>query len=385
MPGDGKGFDGWVEIFKGGKQVDSVGREHDGDAVIDRAMATFNAAEHEPPAVIGHPALNAPAYGWVNDIKKDVVDGTNRLFAQFHQVVPEFADMVQRGLFKKRSAAFYPDGRLRHVGFLGAMPPAVKGLADMAFDEGQPLVFEFGEEAGVLARVLRRLRDFFIERDGQDTADRIVSDWEINELQDMARRPQPENSLGDIAYGERDQGQPQEVPPMAGDGKQFSEADLKAAEEKAAAKAKAEAQAEFAEQQKKKAVDARLAVVGAYLTKGHDAGGPLPAWKDAGIKEFMEHLAGADGVIEFSEAAGGKKDPLTWFMNFADGIGKMVDFGEIATRGTDVKGGNAGAKLDTLVKAKLAANKDLSYGAAFSEVQAEHPGLAKEYAAELGG
>ncbi len=46
-----KGFDDWIEIFRGGKQIDGSGREHDGDALIDRAVKTFNAAAHEPPLV----------------------------------------------------------------------------------------------------------------------------------------------------------------------------------------------------------------------------------------------------------------------------------------------------------------------------------------------
>jgi len=138
------GFEDWVPIFRGGRQIDSAGRVHDGAALIDSAVAKFNAAEHEPPAVIGHPKDNAPAWGWVEGLKKE----GNLLLAKFRQVQPEFADMVRKGLFKKRSAAFYPDGRLRHVGFLGAMPPAVKGLPDIgAFDEGESVTFEFAEES----------------------------------------------------------------------------------------------------------------------------------------------------------------------------------------------------------------------------------------------
>jgi hypothetical protein len=49
--------------------------------------------------------------------------------------------MVKRGLFKKRSISLYPDLTLRHIGFLGAMPPAIKGLADIKFRErGQTTV-----------------------------------------------------------------------------------------------------------------------------------------------------------------------------------------------------------------------------------------------------
>lgn len=137
-----KGFDDWISIFSGGKQRDNMGREHDGDALIDKAVANFNAAKHEPPAVIGHPADDAPAYGWVEGLKKE----GRLLLAKFKQVQPDFAQMVKDGLFKKRSAAFYQDGTLRHVGFLGAWPPAVKGLANLHFNKGEEaMTFEFNE------------------------------------------------------------------------------------------------------------------------------------------------------------------------------------------------------------------------------------------------
>jgi hypothetical protein len=44
------------------------------------------------------------------------------LMAKHRQVQPEFSEMVKSGLYKKRSASFYPDGSLRHIGFLGAQP-----------------------------------------------------------------------------------------------------------------------------------------------------------------------------------------------------------------------------------------------------------------------
>lgn len=139
---DFKGFDDWIPIFEGGKQTDSQGREHDGDALIDKALAKFDPSSHEPPIVIGHPVHNLPAFGWVKGLKKS----GNFLYAKFKDVVPEFEDLVKRGLFKKRSASFYPDGGLRHVGFLGAVAPAVKGLTDLQFNEGGNVMnFDFGE------------------------------------------------------------------------------------------------------------------------------------------------------------------------------------------------------------------------------------------------
>jgi hypothetical protein len=141
-----KGFDEWIEIFKGGSQVDSKGREHDGDKIIDKAVETFNPKKHEPPLVVGHPKDNGPAYGWVEGLKSSFKDGVKVLMVKCKQVMPEFEEMVKRGFFKKRSACFYSDGRLRHVGFLGAMPPAVKGLQDMGFNSGDDVVaFNFTE------------------------------------------------------------------------------------------------------------------------------------------------------------------------------------------------------------------------------------------------
>jgi len=179
-----KGFDDYIPIFRGGKQIDSNGVEHDGDALIDKALANFNAAKHEPPAVIGHPKENAPAYGWVEGLKKVAGDKGNLLLAKFKQVQPDFADMVKHGLFKKRSSAFYPDGTLRHVGFLGAMPPAVKGLPDVAFAEGDAASFEFAESFAwnSIANVFRSLREFLITKFGQDTADQIIPDYKIEDL-----------------------------------------------------------------------------------------------------------------------------------------------------------------------------------------------------------
>jgi hypothetical protein len=108
-------------------------------------VASYNPSEHEAPVVIGHPKMNAPAYGWVQTLKRE----GEFLLARFKQLVPEFLDMIKRGLFKKRSIAVYPDGTLRHVGFLGAMPPAVKGLRDVDFGnfelEGEITMYEFNE------------------------------------------------------------------------------------------------------------------------------------------------------------------------------------------------------------------------------------------------
>ncbi len=324
-----KGFDGWIEIFKGGTQVDSSGNQHDGDDMIDKAVSSFNAAEHEPPLVVGHPKDNAPSFGWAHDLKTEVKDGTKVLLAKFKDVVPELEEMVKAGRYKKRSAAFYPDGRLRHVGFLGAVPPAVKGLADLNFNdaEQEPVSFEFYDhKLGILGRVLSGLREMIIEDKGVEAADRIITSWDVDSLKEEASRPEEEASA---VYHEHEP-TTTEVEMKDDKGKQFSEADVKAAEEAAAAEAKEEgkreAALEFAEAEKNRLI----AEFKDRNWPGSGKGKLPPALLDAGVTAFMEQLDGREDV-EFAEG-GDKKTQLAWFMEFLEGLQTSAVFTEVASR-----------------------------------------------------
>lgn len=141
-----------IEIFKAGKRPDAHGTVVEiTPADLQQAVEAYDVAYHEAPAVIGHPTMEAPAYAWVKGLQ---LDG-DVLKAELDQVHPEFADMVADGRFKKVSASFYladsPDNPkqgslyLRHVGFLGAMPPAVKGLRNPEFSESEQGIVDFCE------------------------------------------------------------------------------------------------------------------------------------------------------------------------------------------------------------------------------------------------
>jgi hypothetical protein len=312
-----KGFEDFVEIFRGGKQLDSAGKEHDGDDLIDKAVASFNAAHHEPPVVAGHPKDNGPAYGWTKELKAEVIDGTKVLLAKFGDVMPEFEELVRAGRYKKRSASFYPDGSLRHVGFLGAVPPAVKGLADIKFDEGEPVTFDFYDyRAGVIARLFGRIREFLIEEKGVEAADRIVPDWDVDTLKEEASRQ--EEAVGSIAaYSESEEGT------------MFTEADIEAAK----IKGREEAAAEFAENEATQKKAAAKEQIAAFCKKPVAEGGPLPAWIDGGLQEFMEGLVDS-APIEFAE--GKSQSGLEWFNGFLEKLPATVEFKEIAGRDKDV-------------------------------------------------
>lgn len=127
------GLEGWIDIFRGGAQTDSQGKLWDGDLLIDQALARFDSAAYEPPAHFGHPRGPVPILARVKELREQVSDGVRFLQARFGDKVPEFIEAVKEGLFKHRSAAFGKDGSLKHVAFLGAVPPAVKGLRPIAF------------------------------------------------------------------------------------------------------------------------------------------------------------------------------------------------------------------------------------------------------------
>ena len=131
------------EILKTGKFLSSNGQEKEfSQTDLENIASSYDPSVSEAPLVIGHPKTNDPAYGWIENLK---VTG-DRLIAKAKQVVPEFLEAVKNGLFKKRSVSLTQDGKLRHVGFLGAELPAVKGLKDLAFSESDTdTTFEFSD------------------------------------------------------------------------------------------------------------------------------------------------------------------------------------------------------------------------------------------------
>ena len=395
----------WIPIFRGGKQTDSLGVEHDGDALIEKAVATFNPTYHEPPVVIGHPKENAPAYGWVEGLKKEAVDGVNLLLARFRQVQPAFADMVNQGLFKKRSAAFYPDGSLRHVGFLGAMPPAVKGLPDAAFKDGEEAAtFDFSEDWKMdrIAGVFRSLREWLLEKFDPDTADRIIPNWTIDDIKTPPPEAEPENAT----YSEKEE-KPMlfkeflqklkdlitaadTIAPDTSGTKTFSETDVATAVANERSKVETEIrqkmEKEFAEKNRLDLINARKQGISGWCEAMVGAGKMTPAMIKYGMPEFLMAFAEREDVIEFGET----KEKATLFDRFKGffetELPRLVEFKEVATRDKDAGGtGGAGSKVEALIQEKMKADKNLTYSAAFSEVQREKPDLALEYAQEIRG
>jgi hypothetical protein len=188
-----------LECFKAGRRTALSG------AVIEFAQSdlaatagAYDPALHEAPLVIGHPTLAAPAYGWVSALR---LEGQS-LEATPRKVDPVFAQAVQSGSYGKVSAAFFrPDAAnnpvpgvfyLKHIGFLGATPPAVQGMRDPAAAITDPAAAYADTDPGVVvfsdwsdadnAGLWRTLRDWLLSKFGQADADTAVPGYLVQSL-----------------------------------------------------------------------------------------------------------------------------------------------------------------------------------------------------------
>lgn len=306
-----------VHIFKPGKYIATNGKTYDfTEADLKASAAAYNPELHEAPIVLGHPKHDDPAYGWIN--KLSFADG--QLWGNPDQVDPGFAELHRAGRYKKRSASFYaPDDPrnpvpgvfyLRHLGMLGAQPPAVKGLKAANFAEGdQPVTVEFGDWTDrTIARVLRKMKNFFIEQFGQDKADQAIEEWELEEITAEAMRPEPiKEETVKPEFGEA----PRKESHMTPEEIAAKEAELKTREAKLnqqEATARRATDAAFAEQLVK---DGKL----------------LPQHKEF-VVDFLEAIEGSEVEVAFSEDK--PVAPRKAFMAFLEDLGSHPLFKEMS-------------------------------------------------------
>lgn len=185
-----------IHILKTGHYTDMYGRHYQfSEDDLNDIMQTYDPTLHEAPIVVGHPRSDGPAYGWVGGVKR----GSDGLSVEPRDVEPQFAELVKTRRYSKVSACLYgPDtpgnptpGKyyLRHVGFLGAQPPAIKGLKPVTFaDAGEDLIELSEWSQQTTASLFSRIRDFIISQFGLEKADSVVPDYMIDSLRDDASR-----------------------------------------------------------------------------------------------------------------------------------------------------------------------------------------------------
>jgi hypothetical protein len=192
-----------VELFLPGVRRDSLGRTKEWeDWELNEMASSYNSVVrdvHDAPVLIGHdgktleqdqglPANSyaspemtpqgEASYAWLE--RAYVENG--KLKGDYRKVNPSFAQALENETYKKRSISIYPrnhpdnptPGKLniRHVAYVAI--PAVKGMKDHAFGEGNFFEFEFAEFYGsawsAIARLMQGLRDRMIEDADLETA-----------------------------------------------------------------------------------------------------------------------------------------------------------------------------------------------------------------------
>lgn len=159
-----------IEVFKTGRHTAMNGETLNFTRAELRDIAkSYDPKSHEAPIVVGHPTHDAAAFGWVKGVR--VTAGGDRLEVDTRQVDPTFAEGVKAGRYKKVSISLYKPAdpanphpgkfSLRHVGFLGAMPPAVKGLTQVAFAGNADAAVTIDFASADLSGKLRAFADKF--------------------------------------------------------------------------------------------------------------------------------------------------------------------------------------------------------------------------------
>lgn len=308
--------------------------------ILSEVAKTYDPSKFEAQLVIGHPRMDAPSFGGV----KALSFGGDGLTAEADPTA-DAVDLVAKRHFKSVSASFYtpvaPNNptpgkwHLRHVGLLGATPPAVKGLRALSFAETEEGVVTFGELPGfaglTVAGLFRSLRDWLLAEKGQEVADRVLPDWELESLRSMSQRADEKTEIQggtpELSFAEprkaatSPQPAPQETKSMSKTPEQL-QTELTAANARVQELQAAEA---------KRAKDARHAEHLSFA-EGLVTAAKWPAGSKDVLVATLDHLAQPDGVVSFGEGDAAK--PLHQVLREQlQALPATVSFGEFAKDG----------------------------------------------------
>jgi hypothetical protein len=145
-----------LEIFRPGTFVSAEGATLTFSASdVAATVAAYDVAKHRAPLVVGHPKMDDPSFGHASALS---LSSSNVVLAEPINVDPAFADAVNNERYDSISASFWAPNNprnpvpgvyyLRHIGFLGAVPPAVTGLKQPSFadaDDADLITINFAD------------------------------------------------------------------------------------------------------------------------------------------------------------------------------------------------------------------------------------------------
>lgn len=191
-----------IEVFRTGTFTPMEGGSLTYSAADLKAIADAYDPDTAPaPVVVGHPKTDAPAYAWAQSFDYDA--SADRLYATVGEIDPAFSEAVKAGRYKKVSLSFFhPQAAAnpvpgqwypKHIGFLGGAAPAVTGLRNVAFsgaDASVTITADFGARISEeTASLFRNIREFFIEKFGSETADKVLPAYRIEWLDEIDIEP----------------------------------------------------------------------------------------------------------------------------------------------------------------------------------------------------
>jgi hypothetical protein len=337
---------GWIEIFRAG-DYRGANKGLITRSDLDRVVRNYDPTYHEAPATIGHPADDKPAYGWIEAL---AVDG-DKLLAREKQVDPKFDEARKAGRFKKRSAAFYCDADgnitgLRHVAYLGAQPPEVKGLTDLAFnDHGSKFIeVDFGEDEQVADKTIKQeIQAFFAELFSGSAQPKTFSEADAQRIATEAATAAAAPLVAKVTTLETQ---------LATQATKFAERET------------AIAGGEI--KQRAQAAIARLKTAGKWI----------PAFEKMGLGPVFDELAKSTATVEFGEGDAKKTvTPLETLVLFLEGLPKIVSGGRLVEGAAP--GRTKASTGDPLTDAARARQKEknITFGEALAQVAQEQPEL----------
>lgn len=327
-----------IEIFRPGTFTAMNGKNFTFTAQAVRELAdTYNPSFADAPLVVGHPKLTSPRFGRAARL---FVNDAGVLCAEADEVVPEFAEAVNARLYPKVSASIYlPDAPgnptpgkhyLRHIGFLGGTPPAVKGLKSVEFAADATGIVDFSYEDRTYVGIFRRLRDWFVSKEGIDVAQTLIPDYQLDNLAEDAVRD--ELSGGSDGLPAFSSPNPLKTETTVDPNKAALDAQAASLAQKEQALANREAELAKREAASKKAVHADFAE--ALVTVGQ----LLPAQKDD-VVEILAQLDAVNQVADFAEGhANHGKTGADLFKAFLSAQPKQVEYRRVAPHSGDSAG-----------------------------------------------